>query len=248
MFGNKGGSLAASMRTTGIIATAVAAALAAAAPAMGMETFDDAKRLLPPIHARLQSPRTLYCGCTLLFSINNMRYSPDLRSCGYAIGNYPKRATRIEAEHIMPAHAFGHQRPCWRAGGRKLCEERDSDFMEMEGDLHNLYPAVGEVNKRRSNYRFNDWNGQGGEFGQCEAVVDDRHRMFQPPERARGIVARAYLYMSERYGLSLSRRERGIFEAWDRMYPPDGDECDRNLLIQQVQGNDNPFVTRSCPL
>ena len=35
-------------------------------------------------------------------------------------------------------------------------------------------------------------------------------------------------------------------QAWDKMYPPSNWECERNKLIEQIQGNDNKFVTHQC--
>lgn len=47
-------------------------------------------------------------------------------------------------------------------------------------------------------------------------------------------------------GLNLSRQQRQLFEAWNKMYPPTDSECLRNRLITKVQGNDNPFVSAQC--
>lgn len=66
------------------------------------------------------------------------------------------RATRIEWEHIVPAWVMGHQRQCWQKGGRKSCTDTDPVFREMEADLHNLAPAIGEVNGDRSNYLYSE--------------------------------------------------------------------------------------------
>jgi deoxyribonuclease-1 len=38
----------------------------------------------------------------------------DWKSCGYKPRKNPERASRIEAEHVMPAHQFGNFRQCWR--------------------------------------------------------------------------------------------------------------------------------------
>lgn len=57
-------------------------------------------------------------------------------------------------EHIVPAWTFGHQRQCWKNGGRENCANDDPVFKAMEADLFNLYPAVGEVNGDRSNFNY----------------------------------------------------------------------------------------------
>lgn len=210
---------------------------------IGPSSFDEAKRAMPSIMRKLQSPSTLYCGCSLIFERN--RYYPDLASCGYQVRKDAKRAARIEAEHIMPAWEFGHQRACWAQGRRSQCSLEDRDFQKIEGDLHNLYPAVGEVNGDRSNFRFSEWNAA-PMYGQCEMAVDFKSRRAQPPVRARGIISRAYLYMSETYEIRLSDAQRRLFEAWDKLYAPTDDECLWNSLVTNIQGRDNRFVSARC--
>ena len=98
----------------------------------------------------------------------------------------------------------------------------------MEADLHNLVPAVGEVNGDRSNYRFGMMNNPPEYYGQCDFHVDFKARMVQPPEKQRGSIARIYLYMSDQYKFKLSDKERKLFEAWNRMYPVTSWESERN--------------------
>ncbi|MBO4317432.1 MAG: endonuclease [Mailhella sp.] len=68
-----------------------------------------------------------------------------------------------------------------------------------------------------------------------------------PPERARGIIARAYLYFEQRYArYNMSRQQRRLMETWDAAYPVTEWECLRNRRIKAIQGNGNPFVERVC--
>ena len=72
-------------------------------------------------------------------------------------------------------------------------------------------------------------------------------RQVQPPKGpVRGQIARAYLYMSQRYGLRLAAQQRKLYEAWDRRYPADRWECERNRRIGKLQGNTNPFIEKQC--
>ena len=124
------------------------------------ENFREAKKAMVKIFKHLDKPTTRYCGCSIDFPFRG-GYQPDLRSCGYVIQKDEKRAERIEAEHIMPAWEFGHNLSCWadaeRGEGRHECEENSELFNRMESDLHNLYPAIGEVNKERSNYKYTEY-------------------------------------------------------------------------------------------
>ena len=44
----------------------------------------------------------------------------------------------------------------------------------------------------------------------------------------------------------LSDSQQKLFRAWDRLFPPDGWECERERRIARLQGNDNPFVRQAC--
>ena len=44
----------------------------------------------------------------------------------------------------------------------------------------------------------------------------------------------------------MSRQQRKLMETWDRQYPPDAWECERNERIRTIQGNGNEFVERFC--
>ena len=214
--------------------------------AAAMSDYPKAREILPDIFRELEKPKTLYCSCPLIFKNNT--YYPNLKACNYQVRRQIQKqlASKITVEHIVPAWEFGKQFSCWKKGGRKRCSVSDELFMEMEGDLHNLYPSVGEVNQDRSNFRFSEWNATNKTYGKCQTVIDFKHRRVQPQPAARGIIARAYLYMQDRYGLKISKNQQKLFKAWDSKYPPDANECKRNELILKVQGNQNPFVSRKC--
>lgn len=208
--------------------------------------FYSAKGYLYKITSELDNPKTVYCGCDI--TITEKWYYPDLESCGYIIQyNNPKRAKRIEAEHIVPASYFGKKRECWiRKSGRRNCENTDKYFNLIESDLHNLYPSVGEVNNERKNFSFSDSVRKASPFGQCKMLIDRKRQRVTPPERSRGVIARAYLYMSMMYGIKLDAEQINLFNRWNRDYRPDQNECRRNLMIKEIQGNENPFISKKC--
>ncbi|USD40838.1 endonuclease [Vibrio sp. SCSIO 43135] len=190
-------------------------------------------------------PSSFYCGCDIQWQ--GRKGTPDLESCGYEVRKQQKRASRIEWEHVVPAWQFGHQRQCWQQGGRKNCTKNDTVFRSMEADLHNLTPTIGEVNGDRSNYNFSQWNGtQGVSYGRCEMQVNFKQRKVMPPDRAKGSIARTYLYMSQEYGFLLSSQQTNLMTAWNKQYPVDEWECERDRRIQKIQGNHNPFVYERC--
>lgn len=209
-------------------------------------TFDLAKkRLYSEVYQG--HALTFYCGC----SYNPKSRKVDWNSCGYQPRKNPERASRIEAEHVMPAHQFGNFRACWREpekicgskmSGRKCCEAKDPVFNTAHNDLNNLYPAIGEVNGDRSNFNWGEVPGEKREYGACTMEVDESIRRAEPPEYVKGEIARTMFYMEKTYGFRLSGQDRKLYAAWNRMDPPDNWEMERNRRIAKIQGQDNPFI------
>lgn len=197
-------------------------------------TFSEAKKIAWRLYA--QQSIEFYCGCR--YQGNRV----DLQSCGYQPRKNAQRAARIEWEHVVPAWVIGHQRRCWQQGGRQNCTRNDEAFRRAEADLFNLVPAIGEVNGDRSNYAFAWLPQKPHQYGACPMVVDFKARKAMPRARIRGMIARTYFYMSQRYGLRLSKQERKLFEAWNRSYPPQPWEHQRNRRIACVMGWSNTFV------
>lgn len=191
--------------------------------------------------------KDLYCGCPY-----SGKQNIDTVPCGFRPRENPrrksyKRARRIEWEHIVTAHNMGHFRQCWRDGGRKNCTYNDPTFEMMEGDLHNLYPAIGEINGDRSNFMYSQWTSSPEPmYGSCETVVDFKLKKVQPRKEIRGLIARVHFYMENQYAIKLSNQDRKLFEAWDKMYPVTKEECERDRRIEKKQGNRNPFVEKAC--
>ncbi|MBO2929280.1 endonuclease [Metapseudomonas otitidis] len=208
--------------------------LAGTAQAAAPRTFQEAKKAAWKLYA--SHPVEFYCGCR--YSGNKV----DLKSCGYVPRTNAKRASRIEWEHIVPAWVIGHQRKCWQNGGRENCARHDDAYRRAEADLHNLVPSIGEVNGDRSNYGFG-WLPQApSQYGACSMVVDFKARKAMPRQQIRGMIARTYFYMSERYGLRLSRQDRQLYTAWNKQYPVEAWERNRNQRVACVMGHGNHFV------
>ena len=228
--------------------------LPSAIQASGNETiasYAEAKNLL--YHTIYKDHRrTLYCN--VAYDTNrHIQLPPDI-----IIPSHHDRASRAETEHIVAAENFGRAFVEWREGapqcvdsrgrsfrGRK-CAETNLEFRLMEADLHNMAPAIGSVNAARSNYRFGLLPDESPVFGTCTMKI--RGRVAEPPDIAKGIVARTHLYMADAYAryFRLSRTQRRLFEAWDRQYPPDAWECEREQRIARVQGNRNKITAKQC--
>jgi deoxyribonuclease I len=222
------------------------------------ESFSQSKKELRKIYADHQT--TIYCDCK--YNYKNKKNMINRDSCGYIPRNeYTKkgklnqRARRIEWEHIIPAENFGRQFSCWRDGdpkcvsskgkqykGRKCCRKVNKQFRIMEADMHNLFPAVGELNGDRSNFRFDFEEAASGQYGQCNFEVDFKDKRAKVKEELRGVIARDYLYFNKQYGMKLSKQELQKYEAWNKQYPASEWEKERNKRIAKKQGNLNKWI------
>ena len=122
----------------------------------------------------------------------------------------------------------------------------NEEYRRMQADMFNLYPAIGEVNGRRSNYSMAIIKGEKREFGKCD--VEIKSRKVEPREEIRGEIARTYLYMHSVYpgrGI-ISKKNRKLFDAWNKSDPLDEWECERAKRIEKIQGNRNKVVIGNC--
>ncbi len=155
--------------------------------------------------------------------------------------NYQKRKKYVNAEHIFPMSWVAKDLKC---GTRKQCQRQSAAFRRIESDLHNIYPALIQINKARSNYRFGDIAGEKRQFAACDFEVDKQRRVAEPAAKIRGEIARSMLYMAYQYQLSLHQKTAALMRQWDRQDPPDNEEKRRAKIIQREQGRENPFITR----
>ncbi len=108
-----------------------------------------------------------------------------------------------------------------------------------KSDMFNLRPANNSINSRRSNYPFGDYRDSDSQgYGLYSGY-------WYPGDDDRGDIARAILYMNTRWGLNISSSVIGsldTFLEWDKLDPVDDFEMHRNDIIENEQGNRNPYV------
>ncbi len=112
----------------------------------------------------------------------------------------------------------------------------------MQADMHNLFPAIGELNADRSNFRFDFALAQPERYGECKFNVDFKMRRARVKEDIRGVIARDYLYFNQKYKMKLSKQEFKKYQAWNKQYPANEWEIERNKRIAKKQGNLNTFI------
>jgi deoxyribonuclease-1 len=239
------------MKTTISLLVATLIVTPAIAANQEIQSFSKAKKILEK-KVYNNHRITLYCGAT--FDAKKKITPPQ----GFTTTKYVKRAQKNEWEHALPAENFGRTFSEWRDGhkqcinskgkafkGRKCAEKVNIEYRYMQADMFNLYPAIGAVNALRSNYNFTMLPDVKSDFGSCAMKIDNRKA--EPPEMARGRIARTYLYMEGAYKrYSMSKPQRQLMNAWDKMYPVDAWECSRAQKITSLQKSNNTVVQSRC--
>ena len=96
--------------------------------------------------------------------------------------------------------------------GREEGCKKDENFEKIESDLHNLVPAIGEINGDRSNFSFSNIAGEERIYGKCDFEIDFKNKIVEPREAVRGDIARIYFYMSEKYNIPLPKNLREMLD------------------------------------
>ncbi len=203
-------------------------------------SFSRSKRILATKIYRLYQ-KTFYAGCN--YEIKGKRLVPIHSSCGFHYRKNPKRADRIEWEHIVPAWYFGHNLACWKRGGRKECRETNAKFRQMEADMHNLVPAIGEINGDRSNYPYGNIRGEKRVYGKVDMEIESNIRLAEPKKSILGDIARTYLYMHDKYNLYIDPEHEKLFIKWNNQDPVSRWEKKKNLLVKDIQGDNNDYIS-----
>lgn len=140
----------------------------------------------------------------------------------------------VNAEHVWPR-------------SRMHPDEDGPLYEHQQSDVHHLYPSDSGANSTRGSLPFGVVVGDRNlDFLPAVEGVD-RHgdRVFEPRDERKGDIARAVLYFSIRWGRGIGPNEEAALRAWVISDPVDDRERQRNALVEQVQGNRNPFV--DCP-
>jgi len=161
------------------------------------------------------------------------------------------RAHKVEIEHIATADVIGHGLACWQNSicehhgkpykGRKCCEQMDGKFRQIESELYNLWPAVGLVNIARSNYSYGVVNSTEKFYG-CNFKINKASKEVEPANKAKGIVARATLFMSDKYHIPLSKNKQQLYLSWNKSFPPSKWEKEWALKVSTIEGYSNPYI------
>lgn len=237
-----------------LVVVACCTAVRAEPPSRPFDSFDAAKRAARDgVYSGHQVD--FYCGCAWTPNKTRSGGKIDPAECGYKPRKNKARGKVLEWEHVVPAAFFGQARSCWKKGharcvrsdgtkfkGRACCEKVDKTFARIEADLHNLTPAVGELNGDRSNTPYGPVATPLRQYGACDFEIGGTPKVTQPPISVRGDAARIWLYMADTYGIELTAEQRKMFESWSQADAVDVWERLRNRRIYAIQGNVNPHI------
>lgn len=211
------------------------------------KSYTAAKAML---YHRVKDAKSLYCGCNTAVNGDDELY--DRSSCGFVPINDNSVAKVLEAEHVLPASLIIRYDPdstCYKSdqcregeSARNCCKRLDEKFNRAHNDLVNLYPAVGTINRARSNNVFDDIPNEDYRFGTCNFETDRTFDTAEPRDGVRGDIARIHFYMIKTYGLELPEWLEDRLEIWDEEDPIDDIERERNDLILEIQGTANDMI------
>lgn len=132
-------------------------------------------------------------------------------------------------EHVVPKSWFDAQNP-------------------MRDDLHHLFTEERKCNSDRGNLPFGDVAAGAEQLPQCGLVGESHGRAFEP-YAGKGEAARAVLYFVTCHpGVvgdapdEMTKADLPKLLEWHKKYPVTDYERHRNDVIQDKQGNRNPYI------
>lgn len=188
------------------------------------------------------------------FRVNNDNIWDMYSSCTFGSSDYCTNETSsgecscYNREHIVPQSFWNDQ------------------SQPMRTDLYNVIPTDSYANEKRSSWPYGEVTGSaewsntlGSKLGYSSTFGC---KVFEPADQYKGDFARAYFYMIAcYYDKSFTKNANGrevftysngragftstaltLFLKWHRNDPVSGKERRRNNLVEEAQGNRNPFV------
>ena len=97
------------------------------------------------------------------------------------------------------------------------------------------------MNGDRLNHPYGTVEGEPRAYGNCDFEVGGSPKVAEPADSVRGELARAMLYMTDRYQVDV-RMKREELMRWHEVDPPDHWETERARRIDAATGLKNPFI------
>ena len=161
-------------------------------------------------------------------------------AAAFAAGERRAVGKSLSVEHAYPADWIAEANGCVN---RNECPIPEYGF--AEADLHNLWPAISNINSSRQDLRFGEIPGEGArrftDYCPDYERTQGAAAVVEPRDDVKGDLARSVFYMSVTYDLPL-RGMGPMLVRWHAADPPDEIEQWRNDLIEDLQGTRNGFI------
>lgn len=145
-------------------------------------------------------------------------------------GMVPGNGSILNTEHTWPQSRFTSR----------------YDKETQKSDIHHLFPTDSQMNSHRSSLQFGNVDDDMEKLkcpqNRLGRQNGEKGTVFEPPVAHRGNVARAIFYFSVRYKMKVSGAEERALRRWNKEDPVNADEEKRNNIVEDAQGNRNPFV------
>ena len=199
----------------------------------GSQLFEDLHRLLSSTH----KPLGELPGEVLYAKVDRR---PDGALYPLYSGEGPKNEAEVKErntrdlegynlEHVVPKAWFEAQNP-------------------MRDDLHHLFTEQRKCNSDRGDLPLREVQGNVHELPQCGLMQTTHGKAFEP-HAGKGEAARAILYFITRHPGLVGDQKNEMTSAdlpklleWHQKYPVTDYERHRNEVIQDEQGNRNPYI------
>ena len=165
---------------------------------------------------------TIYCGVRF----NNSKTTIDDR--------------RLSIEHVYPQSWIARHMGCKNV---KECRKNNKKFNYAVADLHNMYPALRNINSSRGNSLYGIIDGESRKYKDCD--YERVKGITEPREIARGNLARSIMYMSSEYNLPIPDKMTAIIQKWHKDDPPSAHEHRRNKKIMTLQSTSNNYISNT---
>jgi len=211
-------------------------------------SFENAKTEIKEIYSLGGQRETFHCGCVfdelLQVSSNICSQKPEKTE------SKSSRKEFVKWVHAMPLQVIGKrlkcrtENTCDSSMAQRCCNQVSPKFKIIQADMHNIFPSI-HTKKTFHNSEFEDrgsggFNGFFGGMEEYKLCKEDRQEF--PLEHIQGDLARAYFYTSIQYRIPIPAELEDRLRAWHYQDPPSAWEEKRNTLIENVQGNRNPFI------
>lgn len=158
-------------------------------------------------------------------------------------------ANKMQREHSIP-------KSWWKKNG-------DVEYTPAYSDMWNLYPSDGAANQAKLNYPFGEVRSASYDNGVTKVgpaksgYGGGSTNVFEPADEYKGDFARTIFYMATVYDdltwvydymfvtgkyPTLVPWAYNMLLQWSRQDPVSQKEIDRNNIVEQYQGNRNPFI------